>query len=514
MRDLAHFSTASALHETVQRYGSAAKEHIVSYTGFDAETGQSLSRSLKDIADYGVDPENAASNLKQHAGFAAENLEAAKSREEQIIAGRNPTTTRTDDMQKTGQKTETGNDIGQVNDPLYDLADVDAQGNYIPGSALQMKFVGSDPASCAEKLLSSKMDKYRAADVKIAVPADYFDGVKQYLDDKAARVQEQLEAAQKNGNAKLAEKLGRQLEKIKKTRDNLVKSKVTSQEALEAVKTPLKTTVKNIARVSHEAGVQGAKTGAIVGGTISLIKNAVQVAKGEKELKDAVFEVSKHTALSAAAGYGTAFTGTALASLMKSSSSEMVRIAGKSGLPAMMVSTVAAMGSTMLGYLRGEIDGVQCLQQLGSDGVKTVSSSLFAVIGQAAIPIPVVGGLVGGMLGYALASSSYAILLTSLQEAKLAKQQRNLVEAECRELCRLMQQYRQELQQLISRYLTSHMQVFNDTFVELKTALKIGDADYAIASANKITRTMGREPLFDTLDEFKRQLLSRERLEF
>ena len=57
-----------------------------------------------------------------------------------------------------------------------------------------------------------------------------------------------------------------------------------------------------------------------------------------------------------------------------------------------------------------------------------ISSSLYAVIGQALIPIPVVGGIVGGMMGYALSSATFSLLKNALEEEKLAKENRILVE--------------------------------------------------------------------------------------
>ena len=39
-----------ASDETIQRYGSAAKEHFVSYSGIDNESGKVLTKGLKSIS--------------------------------------------------------------------------------------------------------------------------------------------------------------------------------------------------------------------------------------------------------------------------------------------------------------------------------------------------------------------------------------------------------------------------------------------------------------------------------
>lgn len=67
-----HAGLAGAQAETVQRYGSAVKEHFVSYSGMDNETGKQLAKGLRQVAESKVNPDSAAMNIKQQAGFAAE----------------------------------------------------------------------------------------------------------------------------------------------------------------------------------------------------------------------------------------------------------------------------------------------------------------------------------------------------------------------------------------------------------------------------------------------------------
>ena len=109
---------SGAASYVVSRYGSGIKEHMVAYGGVDNETGEVLKRGLKQISEYKVNPEFKDSNLKQQAGFAAETKEVARRRAEEAIAGKRPTTVRTDDIP------------GHVNDQLFDITcEVDANGN-------------------------------------------------------------------------------------------------------------------------------------------------------------------------------------------------------------------------------------------------------------------------------------------------------------------------------------------------------------------------------------------------
>jgi hypothetical protein len=119
-------ATDGAAYETVQRYGSAAKEHYVAYSGQDNEAGQALAKSLKSISEEKVNPDYEYQNIHQQAGYSAEVKGTARTNAENIIKGDKTRKVRTDDQ-------------GRVNDPLYDTVLVDAEGNVVEGSSTQVK---------------------------------------------------------------------------------------------------------------------------------------------------------------------------------------------------------------------------------------------------------------------------------------------------------------------------------------------------------------------------------------
>lgn len=86
--DLLRAGIAGASYETVQRYGSAVKEHFVGLSGVDNETGTRLQKSLKSIQAQGTNDEYAFSIRQQKAGWAAEVKDTATSNAENIIAGK------------------------------------------------------------------------------------------------------------------------------------------------------------------------------------------------------------------------------------------------------------------------------------------------------------------------------------------------------------------------------------------------------------------------------------------
>ncbi|MFR6482568.1 MAG: hypothetical protein ACLUPK_04540 [Veillonella sp.] len=91
-------------------------------------------------------------------------------------------------------------DIGRVNDPLYDTVIIDRDGNIVEGSGTQLKFVGAAERSIrkytakrvVDYLKNSKRDKYWENDVPVEIPSDQYQSVKDELLNKNS-IKRQLE---------------------------------------------------------------------------------------------------------------------------------------------------------------------------------------------------------------------------------------------------------------------------------------------------------------------------------
>lgn len=502
--DLLNAGIAGASYETIQRYGDAAKQYYVAYSGVDNEAGKALAKGLKQIAAEKVNPDYEFQNIHQQAGFAAEVKDIARSNAESIISGDTSRKIRTDDL-------------GRVNDPLYDTVTIDAKGNIVDGSGVQMKFLGAsekdptqagDVARALEKLQYKKFEKYLENDVKIEVPSDQYDKMIQEANAKIERLSHQLENQKNTGNTEQAQKLQERIDKLEKIKKNLRKSSVSTDEAVFARRHPGLSTAIDVAKVSHKAGVQTAETAAVLGGSVSIVKNLVATCKGEIEPDEAIVNVAKDTATNAAVGYGTGYVGTALKGAMQNSKSHYMQTLSKTNVSGTVVAVAVSATKTLTQYFKGEIDGVECLEMLGEQGTGMVSSAMFSVIGQAAIPIPVVGELIGGMIGYALSSATYGILTQSLREAKLAREERIQIEAACNEYIKMTREYRAMMESIIEVYLIDSMQIFRESFTGIKSALAIGDVDWFIESTNTIMESFGGKASFSSMEDFNSKMIA------
>lgn len=483
--------------EIIQRYGSAVKEHLVAYGGVDNETGKVLTRSLKSVSESKVNPNYTQQNLKQQAGFSAEIKETALENEERIINGRSTRVSRTDDL-------------GRVNDPLYDHVEIDSNGTIISGSGSQMKFVGKNPEDCLNKLMSSKYQKYRDNNVSYEVPSDFYDGIKKDIDQRVNKLESQLQNAKNRGDITLAQKHQNSIDELKKVKKNLKKSHLSNKEAMELRVSPVWSTLKDIHRVSHRAGMEGAKSGAMIGGGIATVQNIVDVVRGKKDLEEAAFDIGKTTTVSAGTGYITTYASTAVKGYMQNSGTALVRSLSQTNLPAAMVTTAVSSVKAITKYFSGEISGTECLKSIGKTGAATVSSMAYGAAGQVLIPIPVVGAIVGSMVGYTLSSLCYGNLMNALNRAKLAREERIRIERECAEAIKIIRQYRKEMNEYMDAYLTDYRTSFNNAFRDIKTALSIGDVDGCIDGFNQITRKLGGRVQFNNSEEFDKFMESDE----
>ncbi len=210
--DLVLAGISGASYETIQKYGSAAKQHYVAYSGADHETGKNLVKGLKQISEDKVNPDYKFQNIHQQAGFSAEVKDVAKTNAENIINGDRIRKIRTDDL-------------GSVNDPLYDTVSIDADGNVMKGSGAQMKFLGAsqkdptgagDAARALDKLQSKKFEKYLEADAKIDVPSDQYGQILSEANTKIDGLEKQLKNQQEAGNTEQVKKIQAQINKLEK----------------------------------------------------------------------------------------------------------------------------------------------------------------------------------------------------------------------------------------------------------------------------------------------------------
>ncbi|WP_033621665.1 hypothetical protein E5K95_03905 [Helicobacter pylori] len=228
-------------------------------------------------------------------------------------------------------------------------------------------------------------------------------------------------------------------------------------------------------------------------GFVSFIKSIYECQKKGKDPKEAF----KHTAIATlkggAYGYGVAFSSSLLGGMMQNSANKLIQSLGKSSSPAMIVGVAVANVTIFIRYFSGKIDEAELCKQLGRTNTSLLSGGTMAIAGQALIPIPVIGALIGGFVGAALSEAFFNAL--NSKRVELARQRRIEIEKECRENIRQLEMYRNQFKEVFERYFHGTIKFFNESFDELERALYAGDADFVIGANNKIQEGLGQKAL-------------------
>ncbi|WP_425251190.1 hypothetical protein [Helicobacter pylori] len=449
--------------EKKQKYNNITDATIMGSTGEESALHASANREhfsafdrLEEISKRKVNPNYIKQNINQQAGYSAEIKEQAHVNAHNILAGKRERIVQYDNL-SSGQKAQVKKlfpnyATPKKNHEIVDYASVDEKGNVIPGTLTQSKFVGRNGEECFKKLLSKDYKKYFENGAKMKIARNHYGDFQRAVNTRIKSLESQIVKQKGLGNFQKAAHLEEKRQYCKTIKAHTRPARVAKGEAIEARLNPNLSTAKDVTRVSHQAGMNVAQTGALIGGGVSAITNIYEcIANGKDPMK-----ALKHTLVATAKGgalsYGSAFASSSFGGLMQSSANKIIQSLGKGSVPAMIVGACVANATILGRYFSGKIDKTELLKQLGKANTTLISSGAMAVAGQALIPIPVVGALVGGFVGAILSETFFNAFLKAREEAKLARQRRIEIERECHEFIKLLEAYQNQFKEVFERY--------------------------------------------------------------
>lgn len=315
---------------------------------------------------------------------------------------------------------------------------------------------------------------------------------------------------------KMQDKFATDEEYLKKTNVKLTekgkeKALQVDKDAKQFIKKELRTKkIKNVVKTSHEAGKNASINSGITTATISSILNVTAVIKGEKDTEEALYSVAKDTGKAAASGYILGGGLTSLSHTLSNSSSTFIKKLVSSNIPGNIITAVVVTGDTIKKYAEGEISTEECVIELGEKGLNLATTGSAMAIGQAVIPIPIVGAAVGALVGSVAMSKLYNDVVYSLKNKQLEHEERMRLIEESRYIRDQLINFRKELELYFSDYFNDCTECFSFSLTTIKSALLNGDANGVIFGANEITKKLGGKVKFNNMNEFYDFLLSNE----
>ena len=269
-----------------------------------------------------------------------------------------------------------------------------------------------------------------------------------------------------------------------------------------------KKSLDNIVKTGYEAGKTGAKNAGITAVTMSGIMNLVSVIKGEKTGEEAISDTVRNGGKAAVTGYAMSSSMTIVSHSLSNVSSEFIQGLARSNVPSNVITAVLVTGDTLKKWGEGDITTQECFIELGDKGLTMATMGYSMAMGQALIPIPIIGGAIGALIGTSLTSTYYSALIKELQIKELEQQERIKIIEECRSAIELEKSYREELEKYLNSYLKDYKEYFDTALSSMKVSFAQGDAYGVIAGANEITKKLGGDVQYESVEEFEKLLES------
>lgn len=263
-----------------------------------------------------------------------------------------------------------------------------------------------------------------------------------------------------------------------------------------------KTGARNALHTGHKAGCDAAFAAGTAGATISGIQNIVAVLKGEKDPEEALLDVGATTVSSAATGYAVSSTMTTFNQTFSNSDSKFLKALTNSKFQGVAITAVMTTGATLSRWCNDEITTQECILDLGEKGLCATTAGTSMAIGQALIPIPIVGAAIGAIVGSTLTSAYCQNIIGFLQQNQVEEEERRALIREHQEATRQLKLFHAELNQYLDSHFREYQDCFDFAMSDIQRGIASGDALSVISGANQITRKLGGTVHYDTIEEF------------
>ena len=157
-------------------------------------------------------------------------------------------------------------------------------------------------------------------------------------------------------------------------------------------------------------------------------------------------------------------------------------------------------------YYAGKITGAEYLSQLWDNGLKEVglqaakaSSVDFKNLADSCVQLM---NMSVEAVAYAAAAEAFRILMQAIDEATAQHIETARIQQECRRSVELIRQYRTEMEETVSKYMSEHIQGFEAGFNAMDQAILEHDTDGYLKGNAEIQKILGHEAQFETKDEF------------
>lgn len=190
---------------------------------------------------------------------------------------------------------------------------------------------------------------------------------------------------------------------------------------------------------------------------------------------------------------------------------------GKSNFASAIGGTLIELRTSLSGYIRGDISGNKLIEDISNTAISSSSMGYYGVLGQAAIPVPVIGFFIGSSIGFVVGNALLSSGHLSLGESSAVKASRKRyeeVKSLCDSLIPKVQESRKNLTAYLEEYFSDRREVISKALLELEVAATEGNMQSFTKSLDSINCQFGASLQFESFEEFDDFMVSDVDLKF
>lgn len=346
-----------------------------------------------------------------------------------------------------------------------------------------------------------------------------------FLKDEDIREIANIKENYKEIDAKLNQSKGSKsnIETAKKNNVGKQQQKKMTEEQINAQKAVNKKTGEITLKRANELGMEAAKSGAIMGGSISTVQNVSALMNGDEELPEAIFNIGVDTAKAAATSYGTSIAVKGAEGIMKEAGDKIIEKTEKTALKVIgeeiggklialdagtigQIATITyEVGKSVQRYLKGDISPEELVNELGEKGVSMASSISCGLVGTevgaviGGLPGAVVGNIIGNMVGYFMGTKVYS----SIQQFISSSAERDANIARYNRIAEQAAAYRKNLEKELDSINAQNRKIIKESFDGMAQAVLDNNVDDFTESLDDLCHLYGTEVQFKSREEFR-----------
>lgn len=193
------------------------------------------------------------------------------------------------------------------------------------------------------------------------------------------------------------------------------------------------------------------------------------------------------------------------------------RTLARSNVVTNLANEVVHLGKTFKQWVDNDIDDDKLILEVKHAAVTSASMFWYGALGQAAIPIPVIGFLVGSAVGYFVGHTlvkSGHVAIGETPAVKEARERQERIRAMCERLIPEIKANRAKLEAYLDTHFSNRAQVFKSSFDTLDQAILSDEPEAFVGALHAINEQFGQALQFRNFEEFDELMESDEPFRF